>query len=89
MTTAERPRRPGLSAAVPVRRTEVTAAKPELLSIAARLRDEEPVCARGVAMASKLLTDGAGALYNPGADSDLWHASRAALLALETTPLTR
>jgi hypothetical protein len=46
-----------------------------------RLRDEQPVDIRGAAMTARLLTDGAGPLYRPGAQSlrDALHSARFAL----------
>ncbi len=73
----ERPRR-GFSAAVPVDRAEVQAARPALLELVSLLRSEEPLAARGVALAERLLTDGGGPLYVRSTPDALWHAARRA-----------
>jgi hypothetical protein len=59
---AEAPPHP-LGAAVPVRRDEVQAARADLLRLAAALRAEPSPPVRAVAVASLLLTDGAGPLF--------------------------
>jgi hypothetical protein len=60
---AERPTRPGRSAAIPVCREQVRDALPEIMAIAAWLRTAEPVDARGVAMLRAVLADGGGPCY--------------------------
>jgi hypothetical protein len=63
---AERSAPGSLSAVVPVCRSEVRAALPQIMSVAARLRDDAPVDARGIARLVALLSDGAGPLYVTG-----------------------
>jgi hypothetical protein len=46
-------------------REQVDEALPAILWLAARLRDREPVTARGMATLQVLLTDGAGPCYAP------------------------
>jgi hypothetical protein len=81
-------RRPGgrwaLTAAVGVRRAALAEARPALEALIAGLRDPAPAHARGVAMALRLLTDGAGPLYaeRPGEEGALEAAARAALAQL-------
>jgi hypothetical protein len=54
---------PSFSAAVPPCREQVRAARPLLLSTAARLRDPAPISAAGVARIRLLLGDGAGPCF--------------------------
>jgi hypothetical protein len=69
----------GSSAAVPVQREQVLAARSELLRLAAALRNGHEPDVRAVAMASVLLTDGAGPVFAPHPDGALRElASRAA-----------
>ena len=49
--------------AVPVRADSIVAAEPLILELSSRLTAPLPVPARGVAMASVLLTDGSGPVY--------------------------
>jgi hypothetical protein len=70
------------TAAVPVRRTEVRACAEDLLALARRLRDGQPVDVHGIALTSRLLSDGSSPLYATG-DGSLRHAVRAARLALD------
>lgn len=58
------PRRGRLGVAA-ARRSAVVAAAPEIRRLAGALRTPLPVPARGVAIASILLTNGVGPLYNP------------------------
>jgi hypothetical protein len=70
-----------MSARVPIRRREVIAATPSLLGLARDLRELADAKPRGVALASRLLTDGTGPLYVYGRDSALvravWEATAA------------
>jgi len=70
------------TAAVPLRRREVLAARPWLLQLAERLRSDDPVRAQGVLLAERLLTDGNGPFYLPSSPEDVQRAARAALDAL-------
>jgi hypothetical protein len=71
-----------LSAAAPVNRAGVRAARPELLALARALRGDEPVRAQGVALAHGLLVDGASPLYAPAPADELARALADALEAL-------
>jgi hypothetical protein len=70
-----------MSARVPIRRREVIAATPSLLGLARDLRELADAKPRGVALASRLLTDGTGPLYVYGRDGALvravWEATAA------------
>jgi hypothetical protein len=55
----------GLTPVVRPCREQVEEALPAILWLAARLRDREPVTARGMATLKVLLTDGAGPCYAP------------------------
>jgi hypothetical protein len=72
-------------AAVPIDRCEAQIARSELIRLAERMRDGQPVAARGVARLRRLLCDGASPLYLPspaGTDDELWRALRRAAIAL-------
>jgi hypothetical protein len=75
--------------AVPLPRKEIAEAQPCIFSIAARLRDERPVYARGVALLSRLLSDGAGPAYNPHAGRSLRRALGGIAAALDGQWRTR
>lgn len=62
LARAQRPHHP-TDPRVPLPRERILAAAPEILDLAACLRAAAPVPVRGVAMAHRLLTDGAGPLY--------------------------
>ena len=64
-------------------------AQTSLFGIAARLRDERPVYARGMALLSRLLSDGSGPAYNPHAGGSLRHAVGAIAAALDGQWRTR
>jgi hypothetical protein len=66
--SAQEPRRWG--SAAPVDRRAVTDARLQLIELALRLEQPDPVAARGIAMISELLTDGGSPLYAPGWTSD-------------------
>jgi hypothetical protein len=74
---------PPRAVAVPLPRREILEAQTSLFSIAARLRDERPVYARGMALLSRLLSDGSGPAYNPHAGASLRHAVGAIAAALD------
>jgi hypothetical protein len=63
VAVAEIPR-PAMSAAVPIRREAIRAARPELLGLAGELAAGAPVHPRGVAMVRCMLMDGASTLYS-------------------------
>ena len=75
---------------LPIRRDQVRRAEPEIRELIAALRAVGPMPVRGVAIASALLTDGCGPIYNRFARDDL-----AAVVALAAEhldpalPLTR
>jgi hypothetical protein len=73
--------RPVLTARVPVRRDQALECSDEIVALTERLR-EDPVDVRGVAMASRLVYDGASPLYLDGGPS-LLYAVRSARLALD------
>jgi hypothetical protein len=75
--------------AVPLPRREILEAQPSVLSVAARLRDERPVYARGMALLSRLLSDGSGPAYNPHAGGSLRRAVGAIAAALDGQWRTR
>jgi hypothetical protein len=65
-----------------LRGAEVSRCADELLALAHRLRDDQPIDVRGVAMTSRLLKDPRSSLYH-GAELPLRHAIRAARFALD------
>jgi hypothetical protein len=71
-------RRPALrhNGRVPLCRDRIAEADSEVRSMVAALVTPWPVSARGVAMASRLLSDGAGPLYNRRSPTDLVAAVR-------------
>ena len=75
------------TAEAPLRRAEVRACAGDLVALVARLRDGRPVDVQGVAMTSRLLSDGASPLYTAQGQS-LRHALRAARLALDPVGVT-
>ncbi|MFL5853880.1 MAG: hypothetical protein ACJ77G_15560 [Solirubrobacteraceae bacterium] len=75
---------PAAAQFVPLGSPQIRECAPELLAIALRLRDDEPVDVRGVAMASQLLSDGAGPLYRDGR-GDLLHRARSVRLTLDAS----
>jgi hypothetical protein len=64
-------------------RDRVLAAESDLRDLIASLTVPLPLPARGVAMATSLLRDGTGPLYNPSSPSDLGSVVRAAVAALD------
>jgi hypothetical protein len=63
---AEAPPQRRFGVAVPLAREGVREARPLLLTLASRLRDNAPVAPRGVAALKDLLTNGAGPFYTDG-----------------------
>jgi hypothetical protein len=63
--------RRGPSGRVPIRRERLHRAEPEIRELIQALRANGPVPARGVAIATNLLTDGRGPIYNRKAPDDL------------------
>jgi hypothetical protein len=76
-------RPPVFSVQVPMRRAEVITCSGDLLALAQRLRDDSPVDVQGIAMASRLLSDGASPLYYRNASHPLRYSVRSARLALD------
>jgi hypothetical protein len=76
----------GFSAAVRPCPGEVVAARAALVALDRRLRDPQPVAARGAAMLQTLLTDGTSPLYRPAAPGALGGHLHAAAAALEPPP---
>lgn len=66
-----------------VRRRQVQECAEELLALARRLRDDQPIALRGAAMTAHLLSDARGPLYYERASVPLQQAIRAARLALD------
>jgi hypothetical protein len=81
IASAEEPHSP-LSARVPVDRAAVLEARPALLALADDLEDIADPDPRGVALAVRLLRDGAGPLYRPWSPEDLRRAAEGARAAL-------
>jgi hypothetical protein len=79
MAAAERPRG---GAAIPVHRPAVRQARGELLGLARDLVERAQPAPRGVALTSRLLSDGDGPLYRPGRNGDLSLAAIRARRAL-------
>lgn len=75
--------RPATRARVPLRRDRIVAAEADIRELQYSLRASAPVPARGVALASNLLTDGAGPLYNRNSPVDLRAAVQAAIQHLD------
>ena len=88
LLTAQGPRR-GPTNRAPIRRERVHRAETEIRELITALRATGPIPARGVAIATRLLTDGCGPIYNRNASDDL---TATLVLALEhldpTQPLT-
>jgi hypothetical protein len=76
---------PTRTARPPLARRDVRASSAALLQLAQVLRHER-VNVKGVVLAERLLTDGAGPLYVYGHDDQLWHAAREATAALDGYP---
>lgn len=69
--------------AVPVRSDTVVAAEPAVRELVHRMTAPLPVAARGVAMATELLTDGLGPVYNPYSRVSLAAALEIAIAQLD------
>jgi hypothetical protein len=74
------------TAHVPLRRDRIAAVEADIRELQRSLRASAPVPARGVAIASSLLADGSGPLYNRNSRVDLRAAVREAIRYLD--PLT-
>ena len=82
LARAARPPRPS-DARVPLVRPRILAADADIRRMIAALRASAPVPARGVAIASRLLTDGTGPLYNVKSAMDLRALVRSAIRQLD------
>jgi hypothetical protein len=80
--TAARPAGAALRPYVPLRRDRIAGSAAELAGLAERLAARGPVPARGVALVSQLLADGAGPLYRTGGREDLGDLVERAVQAL-------
>jgi hypothetical protein len=73
---------------VRIRRTVIRRLEPEVRAVIDGLRARGPVPAQGVAMATTLISDGAGPLYRGQGTDDLWAALRRTAEHLDSaTPL--
>ena len=68
---------------VPVQQARISRSAPEIAELAGRLIAPGPVPARGVAMVTRLLTDGGGPLYRRACHDDLRAIVEQATRALE------
>lgn len=75
--------RPAASLRTPLRRDRVIAADAEILALQESLRSPLPVPVRGVAMASRLLSDAAGPVYSRRSPVDLRAALRDAIRQMD------
>lgn len=82
LTVAERRTSP-VSAAPPLAKREIIAARASLISLIDALKDERPVEPAGVVLTERLLTDGLSPLYVEGEHDALWHTARNAIARLE------
>jgi hypothetical protein len=80
---AERPPGRFMTATLPPVREQVREAMPLILEIASRLRSGEPIEARGIALLTTLLSDGAGPCYTPARPGALATALQALPRALD------
>jgi hypothetical protein len=87
LRAAERPR-PVMSPAVPVCAREVLAAYDDLVALAALLRTAPAPPVRALALARRLMLDGAGPLFNPETADTLGGAVREVLLAFDSNHAT-
>ena len=78
-------RRPAAILRLEPHRAEIRSSTDELLALALRLRDRQPVAVQGAAMAALLVTPGASPL-DPDSGASLRQAVRAAHAALGVTP---
>jgi hypothetical protein len=76
-----------VSARLPIQKDELLAAQPEIRRLIALLRAPRPVSAAGVALASEILTDGAGPVYCPHSATTLDRCLQTALNVLGSSTL--
>jgi hypothetical protein len=74
--------RAALTAAVPLQRREIIAARNDIERLAQDLRGPDEVQSRGMALVDELLTDGCSPFYTPGPKGELDLAVRRARAAL-------
>jgi hypothetical protein len=74
---------PVFSSKAPINRRGVRAAGPEILALAAVLRENADCDPRGVALAERLLTDGTSPLYSRASDQELLTSVRNVSMALK------
>jgi len=77
----------GRRISVPVQVHQICAAAADIRRLAGALRTQRPVAVRGVAVASLLLTDGTGPVYNPAAAQRLQRLVRTAIDQLDPATL--
>jgi hypothetical protein len=84
LVLADPTRRPSrASGRIPLQRTRVLAAQPDIRLMIAQLRAPAPVPARGVAIANLLLIDGSGPLYDAGSRTEVGAAVQDAIRYLD------
>lgn len=81
--TLQGARRPATMSHLLLRRRRVQLCADELLQLAGRLRDDQPISVRGAAMIAVLLSDGRGPLYYEHATVSLRQTLRSARAALD------
>ena len=81
--TLQGARRPATMSHLLLRRRRVQSCADELLQLAGRLRDDQPISVRGAAMTAVLLSDGKGPLYYEHATVPLRQSLRSARSALD------
>jgi len=81
--TLQGARKPATMSHLLLRRRRVQSCADELLELAHRLRDDQPISVRGAAMTAALLSDGRGPLYYEHASVPLRQTLRAARAALD------
>jgi hypothetical protein len=74
---------PVFSSKAPINRRGVRAAGPQILALAAELRENTNSDPRGIALTERLLTDAASPLYSRASDQELLTSVREASLALK------
>ncbi len=74
---------PVFSVRIPLRVSEIRDCAADFDALLARLRDEDAIDARGVAMTTRLMSNGASPLYYRRSPFTLRHAVRSARLGLE------
>jgi hypothetical protein len=83
LATARRPLAPR-SPRLPLQSSAILTAEHEVRELVAAIRRPGPVSPRGIALASLLLSAGAGPLYNPRRSADLARTLRSATTAISS-----